>query len=132
MRRYLLILATLLVPAELSAQSDPRAGCDNFQGQAMAGDVAGLEQALALGVDMECKQSIYANATAVILAARGGHAGAVRLLLQRGANVNARDGSGWTALRHARQVFGALPRGTPISRNLELVIEALRSANAQE
>jgi hypothetical protein len=132
MRRYLLILMALLVPTQLPAQSDPRGGCDNFQGQAMAGDVAGLEQALALGADIECRQSIYEDATAVILAARGGHADAVRLLLQRGANVHARDGSGWTALRHARQVYGALPKGTLISRNLELVIEALRSANAQE
>src|SRR5688572_14932602 len=127
MKRCLLVLTALLASTAAIAQGDPRGGCDNLQGQAMAGDVEGINQALTSGADIECRQEIFDEATSLILAARGGHAEAVRLLLARGADMNARDRAGWTALRHARQVYGALPREIAPSRNLENVIAALES-----
>lgn len=51
------------------------------------------------GADKElCNSS---GATALIEAVKAGHLRIVQKLLWRGANVNARDDTGWTALRHA-------------------------------
>ena len=54
------------------------------------------------GADKElCNAS---GATALIEAVKAGHLRIVQKLLWRGANVNARDDTGWTALRHAHSL----------------------------
>jgi ankyrin repeat protein len=60
------------------------------------------------------------RATALIVAAARGHAAIVRRLLDRGADKDAVDDSGWTALRHAKDA------------GHEEVVEILRGAGASK
>ena len=60
-----------------------------------------IDLLLDFGADKElCSSS---GATALIEAVKAGHLRIVQKLLWRGANVNALDDSGWTALRHATE-----------------------------
>jgi ankyrin repeat protein len=61
---------------------------------ALAGDVAGVEEALAAGIDVN---ALLDGQTALHMAADEGHAEVVRLLLQRGADPFLRDLDGYTA-----------------------------------
>mgnify|MGYP001560356602 CR=1 FL=1 len=108
------------------------ARCDHFQAQALANEIDRLKESLDLGADIECRQALFDGATALMQAAGAGSVDAVKLLLQRGAQVNARDKSGWTALRHARNTYDALAKAGHTSIKLELVIELLKAAKGTE
>jgi hypothetical protein len=130
----LLIAAVLLAGAGESGAQDPRARCDHFQAQALANEIARLTESLDLGADIECREPVFDDSTALIQTARGGSIDAARLLLARGAKVNARDKSGWTALRHARYRHQFLTKAglDGAALKMELVIELLVAAKATE
>lgn len=65
------------------------------------GDAETLEKLLAKGVPADATNDLMGR-TPLIVAAMSGHVPLVRILLARGANVNATDMEGWTALRYAR------------------------------
>jgi ankyrin repeat protein len=70
-------------------------GVQDLHGAATKGDVAGVRAALDRGVAVDVP---YGEGTALIAAAMRGSAPVVRLLLARGANPNATDDAGMTAL----------------------------------
>lgn len=123
-------LLLLLIVSEAAAQGPAR--CDHFQAQALANEVERLKQSLDMGADIECRQVIFDNATALMQAAGAGSVDAVKLLLNRGAEVNARDKSGWTALRHARHRYDALSKAGFNTIKFEVVMELLKAAKATE
>jgi ankyrin repeat protein len=132
-RTRLWIAAVLSLAArEAPAQQHAFARCDHFQAQALANEVERLRESLSLGADIECRQDLFDGATALMQAAGGGAGDAVRLLLQRGAKVNARDKSGWTALRHARHRYDAFVKAGITPLRFELVMEVLKQAGATE
>jgi ankyrin repeat protein len=69
-----------------------------------AGDIAGARALLSKGVDVNARDPrspLYDGATALATAAERGLVDMLRLLLELGAEVNARSVSGWTALMRA-------------------------------
>lgn len=114
------------------AQQHTFARCDHFQAQALANEVERLKQSLDLGANIECREAILNDSTALMQAAGAGSVDAVKLLLERGAKVNARDKSGWTALRHARHRYEALSKAGINTMRLELTMELLKAAKAGE
>ena len=71
-----------------------------FFNAAGSGDVAALESMINSGVDVNAKDASFGH-TALIIASRRGHLPVVDLLLTKGADVNATDNYGNTALRWA-------------------------------
>jgi ankyrin repeat protein len=128
-----LIAALLcLAAADAAAQKHAFATCEHFQAQAMINAVDRIEESLGLGADLECRNPIFNDSTALMQAAGGGAVDAVRLLLKRGAKVNARDKSGWTALRHARLRYDAFVKAGVSPLKHELVMELLKEAGGTE
>ena len=82
-----------LNPQQVAARSS------SLQEAALAGETAGVIEALERGADPNFKSAD--GRTSLMLAAYGGHTGVMRLLLERGAAVDERDGSGRTALMYA-------------------------------
>jgi cytochrome c len=78
MRRFLLLIPLLLVPIVSHAAA--------IHDAATKGDVAAIAAALDAGADIDESDG---QATPLYLAVRGGHAAAVQLLMERGADVNA-------------------------------------------
>jgi cytochrome c len=78
MRRFLLLIPLLLVPIVSHAAA--------IHDAAIKGDVAAIAAALDAGADIDESDG---QATPLYLAVRGGHAAAVQLLMERGADVNA-------------------------------------------
>ncbi|MEW6298901.1 MAG: ankyrin repeat domain-containing protein [Thermodesulfobacteriota bacterium] len=85
------------------------------------GDTAAVRALLDQHVDVNTKNEVFGH-TALIVAARQGYADTVRLLIERGADVNAQDKYGTTALQWAeknghkdvvRLLKEAGARGTP-------------------
>lgn len=72
---------------------------------ALEGDVAEVKRLIATGVDVNATEAVITGATALQWAARGkGGSGAVRALIAAGANLEARNPSGETALFDALRV----------------------------
>ena len=65
------------------------------------GDAETLEKLLARGMSADATNDLMGR-TPLIVATMNGQVPFVRILLARGANVNATDMEGWTALRYAR------------------------------
>ena len=131
-RKFWLAAGLSLAACPAAAQQQSFARCDHFQAQALANEVERLKESLESGADIECRQALFNDSTALMQAAGSGSVDAVRLLLQRGAKVNARDKSGWTALRHARHRYEALSKAGVPTLSFELVIELLKQAKATE
>jgi len=130
--KALLLVVLCLAAADAAAQKHAFATCEHFQAQAMINAVERVEESLALGADLECRNPVFSDSTALMQAAGGGAVDAVRLLLKRGAKVNARDKGGWTALRHARQRYDSFVKaGLPTLKH-ELVMELLKQAGGTE
>ncbi len=133
MRLTFLIAGSLwLTTAAAQAPQHTFARCDHFQAQALANEVERLKQSLDLGANIECREAILNDSTALMQAAGAGSVDAVKLLLDRGAKVNARDKSGWTALRHARHRYEALSKAGINTMRFELTMELLKAAKATE
>jgi ankyrin repeat protein len=77
---------------------------------AEAGDIDQLTMLLAKGCDVNHVDSYRGGYTALHIAAQNGHKAAVRVLIENGANVNARDGTGCTVLRSAAICHGGWPQ----------------------
>ena len=73
-----------------------------FLEAAKAGDVSMIQKLLEKGVDIQSQglQDCETH-TALHLASKHGKEATVRLLLENGADVHAKNGKGWTALHHA-------------------------------
>jgi ankyrin repeat protein len=83
------------------------AGCNwEYRSAAVDGDLPFLISELDQGVDANIKVSILGTRL-LTLAAAHGHTDLVKALLDRGAVVNARDGTGWTPLHAA--AYGGHP-----------------------
>jgi ankyrin repeat protein len=128
------ILLLLLIACETQAQGVT--ACDHFQAQALANEIERLKESLDQGANIECRDPVENDATALIKAASAGSVDAVQILLRRGALINARDKSGWTALHHARIRHEALSKAGPtmlgVTTRLEVVMEMLKAAKATE
>ena len=66
----------------------------------VAGDLPSMQQALDHGAGEEAREDLF-GATALMVAAGKGRVDMVKILLDCGANKDARDEGGWTALMHA-------------------------------
>ena len=88
------------------------------------GDRAGIEQALTAGARIGDASPVYGK-TALFRAAVLGHADAVRLLLERGADRDARGNDGRTALEVV-DVARADERDPRVAASLDRVAAALR------
>ncbi len=75
---------------------------DIFIGSAGSGDMQTVLEMLEQGVDINVHAS-FGGPTALIVAARFGHVAIVEVLLERGAEVNAEDDYGQTALYFAKK-----------------------------
>lgn len=75
---------------------------DIFIGSAGSGDMTTVLEMLEQGVDINVHAS-FGGPTALIVAARFGHVAIVEVLLERGAEVNAEDDYGQTALYFAKK-----------------------------
>jgi ankyrin repeat protein len=88
-----------------------------------------LELLLKNGADIKAR-NLYG--TALHAATENGHAKAVELLLEKGADINIEDGDGRTALRRAyyrkHEVRAKLGRKSDYTKGLEAVIQLLRKA----
>ncbi|MFY7780519.1 MAG: ankyrin repeat domain-containing protein, partial [Tagaea sp.] len=67
---------------------------------ARAGELDLVRRALDLGADVEAREPVQDN-TALMAAAREGHAAVLDLLHARGARIDATTRDGWTALLYA-------------------------------
>ena len=85
---------------------------------ARAGRTKQMESALAGGAPVDSRD--LSGRTALMLAAESGHAAAVRLLLDRGADPNARDARGWTPY-----LFALLAPSGDAARAHEAVLKLL-------
>jgi ankyrin repeat protein len=65
---------------------------------AKKGDVAGVNRALEGKVDIDVRQN---NATALMWAAHNGHDDVAKILVNKGADVNAKDNAGYTPVVYA-------------------------------
>jgi len=72
----------------------------DIMSKAKVGDVAGIKQSLDRGTSIETKYD-RSGQTVLIVAARNNRVSAVRYLCEQGANVNAQDIYGSTALHQA-------------------------------
>ncbi len=101
------------------------AGCSPLLSAAYEGDTKEMERLIAEGADVN-EASYGGRITALHWAAEKGHAGAVRLLIEKGADVNASNSSGYTALDwaalngHAKIVRLLLEKGADAGRALQL------------
>lgn len=136
-----LVLAVLCRPASVFAHEEPPEGlqhylfdlCVKLQGAALSNDLEELEAQIDFGADLECRmRDAFDAATPIILAASDGNAEAVAFLVENGANVNARDRKGWTALRHARLGLENSGEGSDRSVTFARTIEILERAKATE
>ena len=75
---------------------------DMFIGAAGSGDMQAMLEMLEQGVDINVHAS-FGGPTALIVAARFGHVAIVEVLLEHGAEVNAEDDYGQTALYFAKK-----------------------------
>ena len=116
------------------AHADSR--CLEFQVAAQMNETARVAKFLDAGVDINCRDPVDANQTALMKAATGGSVEAVRMLLERGAEVNARSDGGWTAMKYARAVHQGVSKAGPsfakLTRRIEKVIRLLQQANGVE
>jgi ankyrin repeat protein len=83
------------------------------------GDTDAVKSLLARGAPVDGKDE-YWQRTPLIIASMNGYAEIVRLLLKRGADPNAVDMEGWTALQYAR------------SYKYDEIIAMLKEAGAQK
>ena len=67
---------------------------------AWEGDIKAIEQHLAAGKDVNAKDELYGD-TPLLWAAGFGHKGVVKMLITKGADVNAKADGGWTPLHYA-------------------------------
>ena len=84
---------------ERSKRREERFGTDIW-GAAVVGDIRVIKQHIAKGVDVNAKDSVFGS-TALSTAALFGHTGIVAMLLEAGAEVNARNRDGGTPLHSA-------------------------------
>lgn len=73
----------------------------NMWSAAERGDLPAIERLVSSGHDPNCKRQTSDAATPLHLAARAGRMEAIRLLVNRGAKINAKDSDGMTALTYA-------------------------------
>ena len=91
-----LIAALLLLTHHSFAQHAHASAKDDLFTAAMKGNLARVDELLSGGVDVnEVRKD---GATALMAASSTGRLDVVKLLLAKGANVNARTASGWDAL----------------------------------
>ena len=109
--------------------------CLEFQVAAMTNETARTQQFLDAGVDVNCRDPVDNNSTALMKAATNGSIEAVRMLLARGADVNIRSDGGWTALNYARSIRKGVARAGPsfakLRRRLDTVIDLLKRSGAR-
>lgn len=95
-RKQLLVLCVLAAAATASALSID----DDFIRACENGNRTRAEQLLEEGANIEARDGSDRQ-TALVFAANRGYADVVRMLITRGANINAQDDKGWTALSEA-------------------------------
>lgn len=136
-----LVLAALCLPARSLAQEGRPEGlqdllfelCLKLQGAALANDLETLEEQFDFGANLECRmRDEFDGATSLIIAAAQGNANAVDFLVENGANVNARDRLGLSALRHARAGLEGAREENREMQGYTRTIEILEQANAEE
>lgn len=107
MKRYI-VFAGLVFSTLIHAESNPT---KDLQTAAQWGDLNGVKQAIKAGADINAKgeledfQEYSFSKNALVWAAVMGHLDVVKYLVERGANIEARDDYGQTAL------FAAAKRG---------------------
>ena len=95
-RKHVLSLCVLTIAANTFALSID----DAFIKACEGGNCARAEQLLEEGANIEARDGSDRQ-TALVFAANRGHADVVRMLIAHGANINAQDDKGWTALSEA-------------------------------
>lgn len=107
--------------------------CAELPAAAMADDVNGIQNILRSGVPIDCHDQDGGGQTGLIAAAGAASVDATRYLIDHGADVNARDNSGMTALGRATYMrnqmasAGQLPN---IVARFDAIIQVLQSHGA--
>lgn len=140
-RRILEVAALTALSCFASAQdyrvqSDDRneSACLELKAAAIADDIEMIDDQLVLGVSIDCRNQEENNMTALMQAAEGASVNATRLLVERGAAVNALDDDGWTSLDYAQETRKVVLRNcklTNIITRFDQVIMYLRNQGAK-
>ena len=125
-----MILAAMLAATPAFAQGSR---CLEFQVDAMTNDFWKTAEFLDAGVDINCRDPVDSNHTALMKAAGNGSVGTVTLLLSHGAQTNLRNDEGETALGEAQFMHKAASEGGEnlayFRGRLETVIDMLKMAH---
>ena len=100
---WILVITFLAVYGQIESQSMAAAPSVDIWTAAAQGNIEAIKQHLAAGTDLDAKEPT-GGSTPLMIAALVGQTDAAELLIEKGANINARSNDGGTAL-HAAAIF---------------------------